>query len=127
MKFHEIAVCSIFVILICLWMFRDPQFMTGWARLLNHNMLVSFFISLIVIYSNANFFFFLVCRIPKDTTPAILMVILLFIVPSNPLGPYPSKSLLDWKFVQDKLAWNVILLRGGGFSMADAAEVNFKN
>lgn len=61
---------------------------------------------------------------PKDATPAILIVILMFCIPSNPLGPYPSKSLLDWNFVQSKLAWGVILLRGGGFSMADTASVN---
>ncbi|XP_075591907.1 Na(+)/citrate cotransporter isoform X2 [Dermatophagoides farinae] len=95
--FHEIAVCITFVVLIILWMFRDPQFLTGWARMLGHDI------------------------IPKDTTPAILMVILLFCIPSNPFGPFPSESLLDWKFAQSKLAWGVILLRGGGFAMADAA------
>lgn len=103
-------------------MFRDPKFMTGWARMLNHDMYVFSLLCYLFIFDESNYNF--VYRIPKDTTPAILMVILLFIVPSNPLGPYPSKSLLEWKFVQDRLAWNVILLRGGGFSMADAAEVN---
>ena len=63
--------------------------------------------------------------IPKDTTPAILIVILLFCIPSNPLGPFPSESLLDWTFTQSKLAWGVILLRGGGFAMADTALVSF--
>lgn len=36
--FHEIAVCITFVVLIILWMFRDPQFLTGWARMLGHDM-----------------------------------------------------------------------------------------
>lgn len=54
------------------------------------------------------------------------MVILLFCIPSNPFGPFPSESLLDWKFAQSKLAWGVILLRGGGFAMADAAMVRFE-
>lgn len=61
---------------------------------------------------------------PKDATPAILIVILMFCIPSNPLGPFPSKSLLEWNSVQAKLAWGVILLRGGGFAMADVAAVS---
>ena len=36
--FHEIAVCTTFVTLIILWMFRDPQFLTGWSRMLGHDM-----------------------------------------------------------------------------------------
>lgn len=47
----------------------------------------------------------------------------MFFIPKNPLGPYPSESLLDWSVVQSKLAWGVILLRGGGFSMANTATV----
>ncbi|KAF7489575.1 Solute carrier family 13 member 5 [Sarcoptes scabiei] len=95
--FYELAVCSMFLMLIILWMFRDPRFLPGWARLLNHKI------------------------IPKDTTPAIFVVVLLFCIPSNPFGPYPSKSLLDWNYVQSKLAWGVILLRGGGFAVAETA------
>ncbi len=62
-------------------------------------------------------------RKTKDTTPAILVVILLFCIPRHPLGPFPSEALLNWSSVQSRLAWGVILLRGGGFSMANVATV----
>ncbi len=51
----------------------------------------------------------------------------MFCIPSRPLGPYPSPSLLNWPIVQSKLAWGVIILRGGGFSMAETATVSFKS
>lgn len=54
---------------------------------------------------------------------AIFIALLLFIVPIRPLGPFPSPSILDWPTVQQKLAWGVIILRGGGFSMANAVNV----
>src|SRR5699024_7944405 len=40
LSFHELAVCVMFVILIGLWMFRDPQFMNGWSTLLGGTMKV---------------------------------------------------------------------------------------
>lgn len=97
LTFHELSVCMLFLFLIGLWMFRDPQYLPGWVHLLNTNIK------------------------PKDTTPAILIVILMFCIPKNPLGPFPSESILSWPVVQSKLAWGVILLRGGGFSMANTA------
>ena len=33
MNFHEIGVLSLFVILVMLWFFREPQFMPGWGEL----------------------------------------------------------------------------------------------
>ena len=33
-----------------------------------------------------------------------------------------NESLLDWDTVQHKLPWNVVLLLGSGFALADAAE-----
>ena len=33
------------------------------------------------------------------------------------------QPLLNWKFVNDKMAWGVLLLMGGGFAMADACTV----
>lgn len=95
--FHEMAVCFLFILLILLWMFRDPQFVTGWATLIGGDIK------------------------PKDATVAVLVVVLMFCIPSRPMGPYPSPSLLDWPTVQSKLSWGVIILRGGGFSMAETA------
>ena len=35
--------------------------------------------------------------------------------------------LLTWKFVNDKMAWGVLLLMGGGFAVADGCAVSSKN
>jgi di/tricarboxylate transporter len=37
-SFHEMAVCLLFIFLILLWMFRDPQFLPGWATIISNNM-----------------------------------------------------------------------------------------
>jgi sodium-dependent dicarboxylate transporter 2/3/5 len=89
--------------MIMLYFFHDPQFMTGWSKLFSIN--------------NVK---------PKPATAAIFCILLLFIIPANPLGPHPSGALLDWKTVQTKLEWGVIILRGGGFSMADAVTVSIR-
>lgn len=36
--FHEMAVCVLFVVLILLWMFRNPQFLPGWGTMLHSKM-----------------------------------------------------------------------------------------
>lgn len=63
---------------------------------------------------------------PKPATAAIFCMLLLFIIPANPFGPHPREGLLDWKTVQTKLEWAVIIIRGGGFSLADAVTVSIK-
>ena len=102
-SFHEIAVLIVFVFMIVLYMLHDPQFMVGWSKwfLTDANKIKQ-----------------------KAATAAIFAVVLLFIVPSRPRGPFPSPGLIDWKTIQTKLAWGVLILRGGGFSMADAVTVS---
>ena len=99
-SFHEWSVLMVFVLMIFLYFFHDPQYMTGWSKLLSINNIK-----------------------PKPATAAIFCTLLLFVIPANPFSPYPSGALLDWKTVQTKLEWGVIILRGGGFSMADAVTV----
>ena len=36
----------------------------------------------------------------------------------------PKQSILNWKLVHEKMAWNVLFLLGGGFAMAEAATVS---
>ena len=38
MTFHEMAVCTLFIFLIILWIFRDPQFLRGWATIIPNDM-----------------------------------------------------------------------------------------
>ncbi|GIX69284.1 hypothetical protein CEXT_205661 [Caerostris extrusa] len=94
--FKEIAVTVLFVLLVLLWVFRSPQFITGWG---NH-----FPIKI------------------SDATPAIGVPLLLFLIPSDPLRMGRSRPLLEWKTIQQKVPWGVIILLGGGFSLALGAE-----
>ncbi|KAG8194836.1 hypothetical protein JTE90_017272 [Oedothorax gibbosus] len=94
--FQEKAVSTLFCLLVCLWIFRDPHFITGWG---------SYFPIKI-----------------SDATPAIAVPILLFLIPAEPLKLGRSKPLLEWKTIQHKVPWGVIILLGGGFSLATASE-----
>ena len=63
----------------------------------------------------------------SDSTSAIFVAILLFVLPSeNPLNQSvvnkhknkESKHLMDWPTMQKQFPWGVVLLLGGGFAMA---------
>lgn len=41
---------------------------------------------------------------------------------SNP--PTSSPSILNWKLVEKKLPWGVIILFGGGFALAEGCSVS---
>ena len=70
----------------------------------------------------------------KDATPAILMAIFLFILPSTPnfLALFkpsaeeikPAQSLIGWNFVEKKMPWGIILLFGGGFALAAGSDTS---
>jgi sodium-dependent dicarboxylate transporter 2/3/5 len=59
----------------------------------------------------------------SDTTVALAMAVLLFLIPSgmksSPEEPLKSSALMDWE-TANKLPWDMILLFGGGFALADA-------
>ncbi|XP_074041119.1 protein I'm not dead yet [Leptinotarsa decemlineata] len=109
MSAHEISVGICFVLSILLWFFRKPGFIKGW---------VEYFTSIKV----------------GDATVAILVVMILFLVPSNPNFIYAfskdeqkrpkttSPALLTWKIVNQKMPWGLVFLLGGGFAMADGSK-----
>ena len=41
------------------------------------------------------------------------------------IGAGSSPRLLDWDTVQHKLPWNVVILLGSGFALAEGAQVQF--
>lgn len=101
MSFHEHAVLWLFVALIALWFFRAPEYMPGWA---------TWFVK------DDNFI--------KDSAPAVFIVILYFMIPQNPRNMASSPPLMSWKTTQDKVAWNVVLLLGGGFALSGGAKAS---
>ncbi|NWZ20932.1 S13A2 protein, partial [Asarcornis scutulata] len=114
MKFAEIAVSVLFILLVLLWFTREPGFIPGWATVLFNKNDTSFV---------------------TDATVAIFISILLFIIPSEfatntkdrqQAGSKPKvlapPALLDWTSVHQKMPWNIVLLLGGGFALAKGSE-----
>ncbi|CAG2172045.1 unnamed protein product, partial [Oppiella nova] len=103
--FKEAAVTVLFVLLVLLWFFRQPEIITGWADAIDGSK-----------------------GTIKDATPAILISVLFFIIPANLSQFYEEReskkfeTLLDWKTVHQKMPWGVILLLGGGFAMAEGID-----
>ena len=51
-----------------------------------------------------------------DATPVVIMAILMFILPAEPIGRAEvgeTRKLLDWKSVHEKCPWGVLLILGG--------------
>ncbi|CAG0922537.1 unnamed protein product, partial [Notodromas monacha] len=103
-SFAEMTTGISFIVLIILWVLREPGFIRGWSDIFSVSV--------------------------SDATPAILIVAFLFATPAKPDFGFckasgarrkPShRKLLEWRSVHDKLAWNVIILLGGGFAMSKA-------
>lgn len=115
--FHQMAVLTLFIILVFLWFFREPRFMPGWGELFVEEVVDN-------------------CGQPShvqlldDASSSMFIVFLLFIFPSQlTFWPFtswedarPSKALLDWPYVQKRFPWGVAILFGGGFALAEASK-----
>uniref|UniRef100_A0A674IVC5 Solute carrier family 13 member 2 n=1 Tax=Terrapene triunguis TaxID=2587831 RepID=A0A674IVC5_9SAUR len=107
MRFSEIAVTVLFLLLVVLWFTRDPGFMPGWATN--------------VFNKNGKSYV-------TDATVVIFISLLMFLIPSeiptylchNRIPVLPA--LLDWKTVNQKMPWNIVILLGGGFALAKGSE-----
>ncbi|NXS00093.1 S13A2 protein, partial [Oxylabes madagascariensis] len=114
MKFAEIEVLILFILLVVLWFTREPGFIPGWATVLFNK-------------DNTSYV--------TDATVALFISILLFILPSGYSNQDRDEeqtggrakfrappALLDWKVVQEKMPWNIVFLLGGGFALAKGSE-----
>uniref|UniRef100_A0A8C4P7D3 Solute carrier family 13 member 2 n=1 Tax=Dromaius novaehollandiae TaxID=8790 RepID=A0A8C4P7D3_DRONO len=104
MKFAEITVLVLFIVLVLLWFTRDPGFMPGWKVFPNVQPKITSHSQ--VLFSVKN-----VTGLTKS----------FWFSDSKPKIPVPS-ALLDWKTVHQKMPWNIVLLLGGGFALAKGSE-----
>ncbi|XP_055827806.1 tonoplast dicarboxylate transporter [Solanum dulcamara] len=90
MTFAEKMILTVFSILIVLWMTRSiTEDIPGWGSLFG--------------------------GLAGDGTVSVMMATLLFIIPNK---KQPGEKLMDWNKCK-KLPWNIILLLGAGFAIAD--------
>lgn len=111
MTSHEKSVAFLFVCAVALFFMREPGFITGWADLLPAVKI-------------------------KDATPAMFIVIVLFMIPANwrcfkffrgNSGRLPNEAtpgLITWKYINQKVPWSLIFLLGGGFALAEGGKVS---
>ena len=101
MKKEEVIVLVVFVLTCLGWMFRKsiaigPLMIPGWSNLLGVENLV------------------------HDSTVAVIAALILFMIP---VDLNKKKYLLDWESTK-KMPWGILLLLGGGFSLAKGFEVS---
>jgi len=122
-RIEEICVMTLFLLLCILWITRDMSFFKtnssgspiGWSAL---------------------FYWLTGKNYVSDATCAIIVCVLLFIVPARTDGaqrtPQTSSDssspnqklhfLMDWKWVQTRLPWRIVLLLGAGFALSVGLE-----
>ncbi|XP_053131367.1 solute carrier family 13 member 2 isoform X2 [Hemicordylus capensis] len=118
MKFSEIIVLVLFIVLVLLWFTREPGFMPGWAN---------------VLFSTGGKSYV------TDATVVIFISFLMFLIPSeisccyqqnsteegeSKKQPRVTPALLDWPTVNRKMPWNIVILLGGGFALAQGSEAS---
>lgn len=94
-SYEEKVVLILFILLAALWTFRmgikfDNFSIPGWSALFKNASLIN------------------------DSTVAVFIAILLFIIPSK---NDKRERLMDWQTAR-KLPWDIVLLFGGGFALA---------
>ncbi|XP_069135427.1 solute carrier family 13 member 2-like isoform X3 [Argopecten irradians] len=118
LSFQEVVVIVLFGILVLLWLFRDIPDVGGWRFLFSDDPTSGPYV--------------------RDSSAAILIAVLLFILPSNIPRvfccrrykdngdiDYPEyKPILNWQSTVQKIPWGVIILLGGGFALADGSSVS---
>ncbi|XP_068749614.1 Na(+)/citrate cotransporter-like isoform X2 [Montipora capricornis] len=107
MSFAETAVLVHFVLLALLWLFREPKFIKGWSIIFEKGFV-------------------------QDATVAMTISFSLFLFPSKRPRIYapdgsvskPPPGLLDFREMSKTFPWNIIILLGSGFALAEACKVS---
>uniref|UniRef100_A0A8I6A242 Solute carrier family 13 member 1 n=1 Tax=Rattus norvegicus TaxID=10116 RepID=A0A8I6A242_RAT len=110
MRYQEIVTLVIFIVMALLWFSRDPGFVTGWS----------------VLFSEYPGYV-------TDSTVALVAGILFFLIPAKKLTKMTSTGdiiafdyspLITWKEFQSFMPWDIAILVGGGFALADGCQVS---
>ncbi|KAK8780985.1 hypothetical protein V5799_017675 [Amblyomma americanum] len=99
-SFAEICVSVLMAAMILLWFAMKPQIFPGWADALPHGNLV------------------------KNSVPVALATLVLFVIPRDPRNPWQSAPLLTWPEAVERVRWGVMILVGGGMTLAEACKVH---
>ncbi|KAM4901525.1 solute carrier family 13 member 1 [Sylvia borin] len=108
-SYPETVTLVLFILMTLLWFTRDPGFIPGWSSLF-----------------------------PKyksyitDSTAALVIGLLFFIIPAKTLTRtsngentvFGYTPLITWKEFQSCMPWEIAILVGGGFALADGCEVS---
>uniref|UniRef100_A0A8D2LLD4 Solute carrier family 13 member 1 n=1 Tax=Varanus komodoensis TaxID=61221 RepID=A0A8D2LLD4_VARKO len=108
-SYPEMITLVLFFLMALLWFTRDPGFIPGWASL----------------FSEYRGF-------ATDSTAALIIGLLFFIIPAKTLSRttdgenivYYYTPLITWKEFQACMPWEIAILVGGGFALADGCEVS---
>lgn len=107
-RYQEIVTLILFVVMALLWFSRDPGFVSGWSALFSE-------------YPG----------FATDSTVALLIGLLFFLIPAKkltkttPTGEivaFDYSPLITWKEFQSFMPWDIAILVGGGFALADGCE-----
>uniref|UniRef100_A0A8D0HUJ1 Solute carrier family 13 member 1 n=2 Tax=Sus scrofa TaxID=9823 RepID=A0A8D0HUJ1_PIG len=107
-RYQEIVTLVLFIVMAVLWFSRDPGFVPGWSALFSQ-------------YPG----------FATDSTVALLVGLLFFLIPAKrltkttPTGEtvaFDYSPLITWKEFQSFMPWDIAILVGGGFALADGCE-----
>ncbi|XP_062403306.1 solute carrier family 13 member 1 [Sardina pilchardus] len=97
---QEIISLVIFSVMVLLWFTREPGFMPGWSSLFPDH-----------------------AGYASDATVALLLGLLFFIIPAQ-VGTDDYETLITWKEFQSCMPWEICLLVGGGFALAEGTQAS---
>ncbi|NWI78087.1 S13A1 protein, partial [Dryoscopus gambensis] len=108
-SYPETVTLVLFILMTLLWFTRDPGFIPGWS-------------SLFPKYKGYT----------TDSTAALVIGLLFFIIPAKTLSRTSNGEntvfgyipLITWKEFQSCMPWEIAILVGGGFALADGCEVS---